>query len=312
MKTRHAVYGCLLWIALQCSVLRAAGQAKPPVIDFTSDTQGRLLFEKLFRPYNHNETATQLIFHDVNARQPSALFILGDVVSLGYHNAKWKPVDINLKLLRNNGIPVYAALGNHEVMINSTLGQKRFQSRFPEHSATGYIKVVDSVAIVLLNSNFSKMKPADIKKQDTWYRQTLARLDTSASVKLVIVGCHHSPYSNNKVAVSSLPVQQHFVPSFMQSKKCVLFLSGHSHNFESFKMGGKQFLVIGGGGGVHQPLNTTGQTLPDLAPNYKPQFHYLEVTRRHDSLQVVSRRLKTDFSGFEDGLEVAAGRVNIN
>jgi len=114
------------------------------------------------------------------------------------------------------------------------------------------------------------------------------------------------------VAVSSLPVQQHFVPSFMQSKKCVLFLSGHSHNFESFKMGGKQFLVIGGGGGVHQPLNTTGQTLPDLAPNYKPQFHYIEVTRRHDSLQVVSRRLKTDFSGFEDGLEAAAGRVNIN
>ena len=289
--------------------MQVRAQAKPPVIDFTSDTQGRLLFEKLFRQHNNNETATQLIFHEVNARRPSALFILGDVVSLGYHNAKWKPVDTNLKLLRANGIPVYAALGNHEVMINTALGEKRFQSRFPEHSATGYSEVVDSVAVVLLNSNFSKMKPADIEKQDKWYRQTLARLDTDVTVKLVIVGCHHSPYSNSKVVGSSLPVQQHFVPLFQQSKKCVLFLSGHSHNFEAFKMGGKQFLVIGGGGGVHQPLNTTGTTLPDLAVNYKPQFHYLEVTRMHDSLQVVSRRLKADFSGFEDGLRIVVGRV---
>ncbi len=307
MKNRPAAYGLLLWITLVCRMLQTSAQAKQPVIDFTSDTQGRLLIEKIIRQHNNNETATQLIFHEINDRRPAALFILGDVVSLGYLNAKWKPVDTNLKLLRGNNIPVYAALGNHEVMINAAKGEQRFQSRFPEHRATGYVEVVDSVAVVLLNSNFSKMTPADIRKQDAWYRQTLARLDTGAAVKLVIVGCHHSPYSNSKVVGSSLPVQRHFVPPFMQSKKCVLFLSGHSHNFEEFKMGGKQFLVIGGGGGVHQPLNTTG--LPDLAANYKPEFHYLEVIRLNDSLQVVSRRLKVDFSGFEDGLRVVVRKT---
>src|SRR5580704_3732515 len=110
MKNRPAAYGFLLWISLVCSMLQASAQAKPPVIDFTSDTQGRLLIEKLIRQSNHNEQATELIFHEINDRRPAALFILGDVVSLGYHNAKWKPVDVYLKLLRNNSIPVYAAL----------------------------------------------------------------------------------------------------------------------------------------------------------------------------------------------------------
>jgi len=153
------------------------------------------------------------------------------------------------------------------------------------------------------------MSPADIQKQDAWYRQTLAQLNANDAIKLIIVGCHHSPYSNSTVVGSSLPVQQHFVPPFLQTKKCVLFLSGHSHNFEAFTISGKQFLVIGGGGGVHQPLDTTRQALPDRAAHYKPQFHYLQITRRHDSLQVVSRRLKADFSGFEDGLSMVIAKA---
>jgi hypothetical protein len=309
MTTRPTVYTCLTALLLFCTVLQAAAQPAGPAIDFTSDTQGRLFIEKLIRQHNHNEQATQLIFRDVNARRPAALFILGDVVSLGYLNAKWKPVDANLKLLRANGIPVYGALGNHELILNAAAGQKQFQARFPDHSPTGYTRVIDSVAILLLNSNFSKITPAQIQRQDAWYRQTLAQLNADPAIKLIIVGCHHSPYSNSTVVGSSLPVQQHFVPPFLQTKKCVLFLSGHSHNFEAFTISGKQFLVIGGGGGVHQPLNATPQALPDRAAHYKPQFHYLQVTRLHDTLQLISRRLKPDLSGFEDGWSMMLGKV---
>jgi len=82
----------------------------------------------------------------------------------------------------------------------------------------------------------------------------------------------------------------------------VLFLAGHSHNFEQFNVSGKEFLVIGGGGGIHQPLLKDKQSTPDIAANYKPMFHYIEVIRAGDSLKVTSRRLKNDFSGFDDGL----------
>jgi hypothetical protein len=63
-------------------------------------------------------------------------------------------------------------------------------------------------------------------------------------------------------------------------------------------------MVIGGGGGLHQPLKQGAGCLPDLAKDYKPLFHYLTVKRMNDHLQVTSYRLKDDFSGFEPGLEV--------
>jgi len=141
-----------------------------------------------------------------------------------------------------------------------------------------------------------------INNQNTWYIQKLAALDADPAVKFVIVGCHHSPYTNSKIVGPSIPVQRNFVPAFIKSKKCVLFLSGHSHNFERFKVEGKYFLVIDGGGGLHQPLNASNAKFHDLSSDYKPMFHYLEVRRDHDALQVLSRQLKPDFSGFTDGL----------
>ena len=187
-------------------------------------------------------------------------------------------------------------------MLNAKKGRQKFQLRFPMHNFTGYSEVVDSVAVILLNSNFSKMIDTDIIKQDNWYSHTIKEMEDNPAVKFVIVGCHHSPFTNSKVVSPSLQVQQKFVPAFINSKKCVLFLSGHSHNFERFKVHGKYFLVIGGGGGPHQPLHSDKELTTDLSHTYKPMFHYLEVKRDHDSLQVISRQLKVDFSGFKDGL----------
>jgi hypothetical protein len=147
------------------------------------------------------------------------------------------------------------------------------------------------------------MKPQEITMQDDWYNQTIKQLEYDPAIKFVIVGCHHSPFTNSTVVSPSVQVQQKFVPAFIKSKKCILFLSGHSHNFEQFKVQGKYFLVIGGGGGPHQPLKTKNESTPELSPKYKPMFHYLEVKRDHDSLLVISRRLKTDFSGFDNGLK---------
>jgi hypothetical protein len=39
----------------------------------------------------------------------------------------------------------------------------------------------------------------------------------------------------------------------------------------------------------------------DQTLNYKPEFHYLQINRRGDKLNILSRRLKTDFSGFDNG-----------
>lgn len=280
---------------------RTFAQQPNPVIAFTSDTQEPMQVEKILLKPNHNQQATQMIFKDVVAVHPAALFILGDVVSLSCNNKRWAHIDTYMQWCAQAHIPVYATLGNHEVMMNAKKGIKNFESRFPMYDPKGYVEIIDSVAVVLLNSNFSKMTIGEIQAQDNWYGSTIKRLDGDNAIKFIIVGCHHSPYTNSKVVKPSAAVQKHFVPAYIQSKKCVLFLTGHSHNFERFKEQGKYFIVIGGGGGLHQPLYTK-EVSHDTSADYKPMFHYLEVRRMGDSLQITSRKLKPDFSGFDDGL----------
>jgi len=276
-------------------------QGKRPAIAFTSDTQQPMWEEKLLLKSNHNQKATEMIFKDVQTVRPSAFFILGDVVSLGYKNNKWKAIDSYIKQCSQDSIPVYATLGNHEVMFNTKKGTANFLTRFPMYKSAGYTEIIDSVAVVLLNSNFAKMTAAEILAQDNWYSNSIKTLDKDDAIKFIIVGCHHSPYTNSKIVKPSMAVRQNFIPAFINSKKCVLFLSGHSHNFERFNIQGKYFVVIGGGGGLHQPLYASAVT-PDLSADYKPMFHYLLVRRFGDSLQMISRRLKPDFSEFENKL----------
>jgi len=290
---------CSLLFSLTISF--AFPQDKRPVIAFTSDTQEPMWVEKIMLKSNHNQQATKMIFQDVLHLHPSGFFILGDVVSVGYRVSKWTTIDEYLKQFSQDSIPVYATLGNHEVLFRPKRGVKTFQTRFPMYKAAGYTEIIDSTAIILLNSNFNKMSAAEILAQDNWYNQMIKKLDKDDSVKFIIVGCHHSPYTNSKIVKPSMAVRQNFLPAFINSKKCVLFVSGHSHNFEHFVENGKHFLVIGGGGGLHQPL-CTKEVSHDLAANYKPAFHYLVIRRFNDSLQVVSRRLKTDFSGFDNGV----------
>ena len=281
--------------------LTASAQTPSSVIAFASDTQEPMWVEKLFLKQNRNLEATKMIFKDVDTLRPRALFLLGDVVSSGKSNAAWRNMDKYIEQLRKDSILVFATLGNHDVMFNAAKGTKNFMRRFPLYQPAGSVQIVDSVAVILLNSNFGAMGAAEIIAQDNWYKQELVVLDKDPAVKFVIVGCHHSPYTNSQIVKPSVLVREHFVEPFLHAAKCALFVSGHSHNYERFKVKDKYFLVIGGGGGLHQPLKANNDLMNDLSADYKPAFHYLNISRIKDKLEVTSRKLKPDFSGFQDG-----------
>jgi UDP-2,3-diacylglucosamine pyrophosphatase LpxH len=277
--------------------------AQPATLAFVSDTQEPMWVEDLFLRSNRNVEAADLIFKEIVKQTPTQVFILGDVVALGYKEKKWKEMDARLKACRDAGIRVSALLGNHDVMMRAKKGEERFRQRFPDQVRTGFVIVTDSIAVVLLNSNFKKLSTDEAATQQAWLAATLKELDTNASVKLVITTCHHAPFSNSKVVGSSESAQEHFLPAFRQSKKAKLFMTGHSHAFEHFNKEGKDFVVIGGGGGIHQPLRE-GDSLKDLAPAYKPMFHFVTMTRTTRSLLLSSHFLKDDFSGFALGYQL--------
>lgn len=299
----------LLSILLATSSFHLLANAQSPVQEttgqalyFVSDTQQPMLVEKIILKSNHNKKATADIFAAILKDKPKSLYMLGDVVGLGFSNRKWKKVDRFLDSCRGQGTNVCGVLGNHEVMGRKKKGEQNFQQRFPMNVRTGYVSVTDSVAVVLLNSNFNALSSEDENKQQQWYKATMESLDKADSVKAVIVCCHHAPYSNSRIVKCSGKVQEQFVPAYIQSKKAQLFITGHAHAFEHFKIKGKDFLVIGGGGGLHQPLNNNEGCIPDLAVDYKPMFHYLSVKRAADNLLITSHFLKNDFSAFDTGI----------
>ena len=74
------------------------GQTK---IGFISDTQAPMWIEKVFLKSNRNELATSLVMADIAKQKPSQLFILGDVVALGYRDQKWKAMDSYVRVCRD-------------------------------------------------------------------------------------------------------------------------------------------------------------------------------------------------------------------
>ncbi len=273
--------------------------------DFVSDTQNPLWPEKLKLDWNNNELAHTRIFDAIIEDAPAAVFHLGDQIALGFLERSWAVIDSFGARLAAKKIPYYPILGNHELIYFSGMGRQKFEERFPYVNNTGYMRRLGPVAVVLLNSNFGHLSAEEAQKQQAWYEETLERLEKDSTVELVVVGCHHPPYTNSTIVSPSREAQQFFVPPFLAASKCRLFVSGHCHAVEHFKNGGKDFLVIGGGGGLQQPLLVGAERRwTDEFPvkTELRMFHYMRCSITAEEVRFTIRMLNDDFASFRDAL----------
>ena len=282
----------IYWFLLGAIVAQGQSLQKNASLYFISDCQEPLPVEKLIFPTHHNIEARDTLFREIENKNEGYVFMLGDLVGEGSKDSDWNGIDEFLNRLHTEGTKVYGIPGNHEYLMRATHGINNYQKRFPGLPLTGYCVRTDSMAIVMLNSNFIQFTAEARKYQQQWYRAEMDSLDKDVSVKLVIVCTHHSPYSNSKVVGSSEKVQEAFIPRFESSPKTKLFITGHSHNLECFDSShGKRYLVIGGGGGIDQPLHTGDEEKHKdlISQAEKPRFFYLVLQRRQDVLEVIIR-----------------------
>lgn len=306
-----------LVLALHCLPVPAISQdnpaaqrlPEPPVVTgdsllvFVSDTQSPIFIETLRIPSNRNDVAREMILAQILRDDPNAVFHLGDMIPVGLYAATWHAVDEFLTRARAAHIPVFPTLGNHELMLFPSYGIEQVLDRFPWYRKTGYAIRVGKLAVVLLNSNFAQLSDRERTLQVSWLDSTLSALESDTTIAAVVMCCHHPPYTNSTVVSPSKEVEKFFVPFYLQYAKCRLFLSGHCHAFEHFRRGGKDFLVIGGGGGLQQPLLTgSDRRWEDLFPEKteKRMYHYLRCRITGQGLDVTVRMVKPDFSDFED------------
>jgi hypothetical protein len=265
---------------------------------FISDTQAPLAAEKLVLHAYRNEEARDSLFADIIRSRPANLFMLGDLESRGSNEKSWSPLDNFLGSMKRINARVYALPGNHEYMGFSHNGIALFRSRFGDEELNGYSAIIDSVAVVMINSNFGKMGDKALSDELLWYSDKMRTLDYDPAVRAIIVCTHHAPFSNSRIVGSSQPVAERIVPVFEKTKKARLFLSGHSHNLECF--GGpeeKHFMVIGGGGGIAQPLEPEDKCIKKdlLRQDEKPVNFYIIIERNGNKLNVTVRGFKKDF-----------------
>lgn len=241
-----------------------------------------------------NDRQRALLMHQMAADQPSAVVLLGDMVWWGSSDTEWSYFDKVMRPVRDREVPILPILGNHEYYGSTADAMRHVRSRFPLMCEDWYVQRIDSVAWVMLNTNFPDIGTDVAKRQWRWYRDLLVQLDKDSSVRAVVVCGHHPPYTNSTVVGSDLVLLRHFVPLFMAASKTTLWLSGHAHTYERFDHGDKQFIVSGGGGGPRQ------EVLPEPARRYvdaydgaplRP-FHYLVVERSGNTLTCTMRALR--------------------
>jgi hypothetical protein len=279
-------------------------------IIFISDTQTPMWFEKIFVRTHRNEEATNILLHSLASDSTVlSVFLLGDITAMSSLDHHWTTIDTFLACLTARQIPAYAAAGNHDYLLSPKAGETNLRKRFPSFKRTGYTVRIKPLAVVLLNSNFDELDHSEEIQQQEWYLHELQALEQDSTIKMVIVGCHHPPFSNSTIVDHSQQVREELVPLFMEFHKCRLFISGHAHTFQHFHdtAANKHFLVIGGGGGL---LHTLKAGEPDelqdqVSWNAKYRmFHYVRGVLTPDGLTLKVMMLTEDLTGPRSVYEV--------
>lgn len=242
-----------------------------------------------------NDVQRAALIRQIRSSRPDALITLGDHVFWGSSDDDWEYFDRVMKPIRDSKIPVYPILGNHEYFGSDEGMLQRVRDRFPTFDSTYYHVVIDSIAFVMLNTNYRDIGMKAMSAQRRWFLRTIIKLDNDPSVQFIIVCGHHPPFTNSTVVDDDDILQSYFVPVFTQSTKGAIWFSGHCHAYEHFFYDTKHFVVSGGGGGPRQRL-LTGE-LAQHADQYDGDmvrpFHYCTVQRQGPVLKFEMEPLHT-------------------
>jgi predicted phosphodiesterase len=261
------------------------------------DTQGTSHWE-FWRERNDREL--KLIVDEITRREPAFVIHLGDLTTRGSSERHWQEFDDMHKEFRKKKIPYFPILGNHEFYGDDNKALQNYFERFPHlDKRRWYSFTWKNVGLILVDSNFSTLTKEQVEAQSQWYLNELEKLEKRAEIDFIIVCCHEPPFTNSRVVSPNKKVKVYFADPFLRFQKAGLFFSGHSHSYERFQMGGKFFIVSGGGGGPRHKvsIDPRKRRYQDLFSGSELRFfHFCEIESGNDTLFFNVLRLESDGS----------------
>ncbi|HKN25905.1 MAG TPA: metallophosphoesterase, partial [Candidatus Acidoferrum sp.] len=206
----------------------------------------------------------------------------------------WQVWDAETALWRERKIPVYPAIGNHDLHGNVNTALANYFQRFPELQNNRFYSMRAGIALMLvLDSALDELSGP----QGAWLASQLDHLP--ADVDFVFFVFHHPPYtSSSDLKIyggghSARPTEQALAKMLEERQQGTrarfIVFSGHVHNYERHEHGGVTYFVTGGGGArpyliPHAP--------DDLYKDMGVNYHYLLVEVDHTTAKITMHKVE--------------------
>jgi acid phosphatase type 7 len=224
---------------------------------------------------------------------PAFISFTGDIVYNGYDADDWKVFDRETIIWRDKKIPVYPALGNHDLHGDEKVALGNYFQRFPDLNNSRYysVRAANTFTLVLDSALDEVSGP-----QGQWLA---GKLDNVApDVDFVFLMFHHPPYTSSSDAKmhggghSARSTEQQLAKMLEQRQAHARFrivvFSGHVHNYERHEHGGVTYFVSGGGAAHAYPIERAPD---DPFQSKEINYHYLLVEVDHQQLKVTMNRI---------------------
>lgn len=224
---------------------------------------------------------------------PAFICFTGDIVYNGYDAGDWKVWDNETSVWRDKKIPIYPALGNHDLHGDQNIALGNYFQRFPELKNSRYYSVrTANTLILVLDSSLEEISGPE----GQWLAEKLDHVPSD--VDFVFLMFHHPPYTSSSDAKTfggghSARSTEQALAKMLEERQAharfrIVVFSGHVHNYERHEHGGVTYFVSGGGGAHAYPIErAAGDPFQSKLVNY----HYLLVEVDGKQLTVTMNRL---------------------
>jgi acid phosphatase type 7 len=305
---RRSFANTLLLLSVTAALLALAACTKNSSAQTTVDLQQKVSVPFRFVAYGdtrfHDPKDTEAanppvrvaLVQAIAEANPAFICFTGDIVYNGYDVNDWKVWDTETSIWRDKNIPVYPALGNHDLHGKEKDALGNYFERFPDLKDSRYysVRAANTLTLVLDSSLDETAGP-----QGQWLAGKLDNIP--ADVDFVFLMFHHPPYTSSSDAKlfggghSARSGEQHLAKMLedrqAHTRARFVVFSGHVHNYERHEHGGVTYFVSGGGAAHAYPI----ERAPDDPYQSKEiNYHYLLVEVDHQQLKVTMNRLQLD------------------
>jgi acid phosphatase type 7 len=240
-----------------------------------------------------NPPVRQALVQAIAQTNPAFISFGGDIVYNGYDKDDWKVWDNETAVWREKKIPVYPALGNHDLHGDEKIALANYFQRFPDLNNSRYYSLrAANMLMLVLDSSLDEISGP----QGQWLTKELDHL--SSDVDFVLLVLHHPPYTSSSddkkfggghsARSQELELAKMLEARQQKLRARIVVFSGHVHNYERHEHGGVTYFVTGGAGAHAYPIE---RAKDDLFQSKEVNYHYLQVEDHQDTLEIIMNRL---------------------